>query len=137
MNDQFDQVFGKDEPLSRSEQGQVGRQPGERPSEFRTMSRHVGEQSAGCGIALIGLIIVAVGAAMTIYGLAWGQRGASLLSVVFIFPGFVVMFFGGQKFQKAKHVAWTREAIERDRFERSRAPGSGRIRCPRCDAWID
>ena len=98
-------------------------------NEFKTIGRQTASKAGGCGITLLGLIIMLVSIPIWIESDSFGP----------LIIGFIVMMglaiFGGNMMQKANHVAWTREALERSDYGKgAETPlyNERNVKCSRC-----
>ena len=102
------------------------------PGELKTIGREVGGKAEGLGLVVFGTIVALLGPVLFFLGYAeYGELLPFLpLGVILLLTGGALAAVGGQKMQKARFVAWTREALERDRFAASKED-----KCPRCGTW--
>ena len=110
--------------MSASERG------ANRPGELATLGREIGDKAIGYAQIAVGCVLV--GWAIAVYLVSQGRL--SLYSLVVVVAtaayGLLLVALGAQRVQKARFVAWTREAIERDRYVSAKE-----AKCARCGSW--
>jgi len=100
-------------------------------SEVRTYARQVAGKANGIALMFVGVVLLVPCGSMTLVGLFAQVTGEDTPGLIVFTLGLVLaialIVIGNNIRRKAEHVAWTREALERDRFVRANPDV-----CPKC-----
>ena len=99
------------------------------PSKLRTIGREVAGKSEGTIYIILGLILwgATLGGAIALWVATEEPGGGACVGVAGFLGGLVLLSVGAHEIRKAKHVAWTMEAIER-----VQASDRERLKCRKC-----
>jgi len=109
--------------------GKKARQP-KPSSDMRTIGREAADKTTGCALTVIGGLMVIGAITMLLYSATESDGNMMAVSGALWLIGLILAIRGYNRMQKAQHVSWTREAIERDRYTSAKEE-----RCPRCRSW--
>lgn len=98
-----------------------------RPSSLKTAGREIAESAKGILSLVLGIALLLIGFLLFVAGIAERTGWCINLGSVLLGIGIGLAAIGGYTRAKARHVAWTREAIEKDRTS-----GIADFQCPRC-----
>jgi len=102
-----------------------------KPHTLKTAGREISGRTKGAGVSFLGAFFSIAGLViffLTVEGSVKQQGmiiGFIILVIDVIFSG-----TGGYMRRKARHVAWTQEAIERERYTSGKE-----FKCPKCGTW--